>query len=256
MTLSNKNGSGTMPVDKKRAAQALADRALAAQRKVDALALARKALELDGECTDAQVVRAREEAGPSKAQIAQLKIIVDRAEARLGTPFLREHRGDLWEIEEARPYLRARMALASLYERSGRAALAVPHLESVLAFDAEDHLGARHRLVCCLLAAGDLKALAEFLKKREGEGSVFMAWAALLARIREGAGKSAEQALLDARRANPYFEEFLTGRRRLPRELPGNPEPGSPEEAAAALKLFGDTWGNDREGMYWLFKHG
>ena len=239
----------------KQAAQALADQALGSRKKTDALELARRALELDGECTDAQVVMAREETRTAKLYASRLKLIVDRAEAKLGAPFLHDHRGRLWAIFEARPYLRARMSLAAALEKSAKPSLAILHLEALLALDAQDHLGARYRLVCCLLAANDLKALTTLLKRREGDVSAFMAWAALLEAIRSKNEKGAEAALLRARRINPYFEEYLTGRRKLPKQVPAIVDPGSPEEAASALRLFGETWANDREGIYWLFRH-
>ena len=48
MTVPNKNGSGATPVNKRQAAQALADRALAARHKADALALAHRAIDRIG----------------------------------------------------------------------------------------------------------------------------------------------------------------------------------------------------------------
>ena len=81
------------------------------------------------------------------------------------------------------------------------------------------------------------------------------AWAAVLERIRSKTEIGAEKALARARMINPYFEEYLTGRRKLPKQIPDISAPGSPEEAASALRIFGETWGNDREGMYWLFRH-
>jgi tetratricopeptide (TPR) repeat protein len=256
MTPQSRTEPGPPSGSRKKAAQALADQALNGRRKADLLELARRALELDGECTDAQVLLAREEAASPKDLAARLKIIVDRAEAKLGAPFLHEHRDQLWEIPEARPYLKARLALAAAHEKCGRPALAIPHLEELLKIDAQDHQGARYRLVCCLLAANNGKSLTALLKRWEGEPSAFMAWAALLERIRSKADKGAEKALLHARLVNPYFEEYLTGRRMLPKRIPVLSTPGSPEEAALAFRLFGETWANDREGMYWLFKHG
>jgi tetratricopeptide (TPR) repeat protein len=256
MTPQSRTEPGLPSGNRKRAAQALADQALHGRRKAELLDLARRALELDGECTDAQVLLAREEAASPKDLAARLKIIVDRAEAKLGAPFLHEHRAQLWDIPEARPYLKARLALAIAHEKSGRPALAIPHLEELLKIDGQDHQGVRFRLVCCLLAANDMKSLTAALKRWEGESSAFMAWAALLERIRSKSEKGAEKALLHARRINPYFEEYLTGRRMLPKQIPARSDPGSPAEAALAIRLFGETWANDREGMYWLFKHG
>jgi tetratricopeptide (TPR) repeat protein len=236
-------------------AQRFADQARAAKLRSKALDWARKALELDGECTDAQVVLAREEAIPPRQLVDRLRTIVERAEARLGTPFLREAKGRLWDIPEAHPYLRARQALAEAWERAGKPAQGIPHLEELLRIDPLDHLGARCQLVRCLLAANDLKRLGALLKDNVADSSAFFAWASVLERIRSGADRGAEQALTAARKINPFVEEFLTGQRRLPKQIPDNVSPGSPEEAAQTLRLFGEVWSNDREGMYWLFRH-
>ncbi len=237
-------------------AQKLADRARRAKSRTETLELARKAMDLDGECTDAQVLLAQEET-PSPRQLAtRLRTIVERAEARLGAPFLRDHRYELWNIPEAHPYLRARLALAEAFERAGKAAQSLPHLEELLKIDPQDRLGARHRLVRCLFAANDLKRLGALLKEAPGEPAAFYAWASVLERVRSGSAKGAERALETARAANPHVEAFLTGRAKLPRQVHGAAEPGSVEEAVQVLRLFGEIWQNDREGMYWLFRQG
>lgn len=241
--------------DKLRDARALVDLALRSSRKQESLALAREALELDGECTEAQIILAHEAARTPKELASLLRTITDRAEAKLGTPFLRDHLGRLGDLAEARAYLSAKMHLAEALEKAGRPALAIPHLEDLLNADREDRLGARYRMVRCLLATHDLKRLAAFLKVWEAESSAFLAWAAVLERIRSKSGKDAEKALKHARSINPHFEDFLNGRRKLPKRTLGACEPGSVEEAALAFRLFGETWTNDREGLYWLFRH-
>ncbi len=235
-------------------AQKLADQARKAKSRSEALAHARKALELDGECTDAQVLLAIEEIAVPKLLATRLRTIVERAEARLGTPFLREHRHRLWELPEVHPYLRARLAFADACERAGRPSQGIPHLEELLRIDPMDHLGVRPRLVRNLLIANDLKRLGTLLQEMGGGPSAFFAWAAVLERVRSGSPKGADKALATARRINPYVEEFLTGQRRLPKQITEGGEPGSLEEAAYTLRLFGEIWINDREGMYWLFR--
>ena len=85
-------------------------------------------------------------------------------------------------------------------------------------------------------------------------GLVGAAWATVLARLKAQNEKAARKALEHARKVNPAVEEFITGRQKLPRKLPEFATPGSPEEAAETLKLFGEVWSNDREALYWLFK--
>lgn len=241
--------------DADRAAQELADRALAARSRSKALELAQMALARDPECTDAQIVLLQEESLLPKECTSRLKAILNRAETRLGASILLEHRGSLWEVARARPCLRARMALALAQEKAGKPRLAIRHLETLLALDAQDHLGARFRLVCCLLAIRDPRALATPLKHWEDEDALFMAWAALLERIHAKDERGAEQALVRARQGNPHVEDYLTGRCKRPKRVPDTVLPGSPGEALACLLHFGETWASDREGMYWLFRH-
>jgi len=233
-------------------AQTLADLAREAEKPAQALELAQQALELDGECTDAQVILAQAETPSPRLLARQLRVIVDRAEARLGTPFLREQRGRLWEIPEAQPYLRARLMLAETLEKAGRPIAAIPHLEGILALDPADHLGVRIRLVLVLLAAKQFKTLPTVMAHLE-EGP-FKAWANVLARLKAQDEKAARTALEKARLTNACVEEFLTGRRKAPRKLEEDVTPGSPEEALLTLKLFGETWTSDRDALYWLFR--
>jgi len=233
-------------------AQELAYQALEAEKRSDSLSLARKALALDGECTDAQLILARVELPSPRALAKQLRLIASRSEAKLGAPFLQQYRGGLWGIAEARPYLRAKFALADALEKAGKSADAILHLEALLTMDPSDPLGARVPLVRCYLSAGKLQPLESLLKARLD--SAFFAWATVLARLKAQNEKAARKALEHARKVNPAVEEFITGRQKLPRKLPEFATPGSPEEAAETLKLFGEVWSNDREALYWLFK--
>lgn len=241
-------------LDIHQAAQELAFQALEAEKPSDALALARKALELDGECTDAQILLAQAELASPRALAKQLRLVAARAEARLGAPFLQQYRGRLWEIAEARPFLRAKAAVAEALEKAGKSTDAILHLEAVLAMDPADHLEVRLPLARCYLAAGKLQPLEALLKTEED--SPFLAWATVLARLKAQNEKAARKALEHARKVAPLVEEFLTGRQKLPRKPKSAPEPGTPEAAAATLKQFGELWSNDREALYWLFKQG
>lgn len=233
-------------------AQDFAYQAMEAGKASEALVLARKAMELDGECTDAQVLLAKAELASPRALAKEIRLIASRAESRLGTPFLQQFRGKLWEIVEARPFLRAKASLAEALERAGKSADAILHLEALLAMDPADHLKARLPLVRCYLSAGKLQSLEPLLKK--DADFPFMAWATVLARLKAGNEKAARKALERARKIAPLVEDFLTGRQKLPRKQKPSHEPGPSEIAAATLKLFGELWNNDREAMYWLFK--
>jgi tetratricopeptide (TPR) repeat protein len=239
-------------------AQRLALKARQTDKSAQALELARQALALDGECTDAQVILAQAEHASPRLLARALRVVVERAEARLGAPFLREHRGRLASVPEAQPYLRARLALVIALEKAGRPTDAAMHLEGMLAMDPTDALGIRPRLICACLSAKRLKPLAVWMDEAKGDAKLglFMAWAEVLMRLKAQDEKGARKSLERARGLNANVEGLLTGRCKAPRRLADVIEPGSIEEALATLKLFGEVWIGDREAMYWLFKQG
>lgn len=238
--------------DRRIQAQELAFQALESEKPSESAILAREALALDAECVDAQTLLVRLEQPSPRLQARQLRLISSRAEAKLGTLYLQQHRGHLWERAEARPFLRAKRALAEALEKAGKAMEAILHLEAMLILDPDDPLDARTALIRCYLASGQLKPLEELLK-REPE-SAFIAWTIVLARIKARNEKAARKALDHARQQNPLVEAFLTGRQKQPRRLKDHIEAGSPEEAVQVLKRFGEVWNNDREALYWLFR--
>ena len=235
-------------------AQGIALKARQADKPALALELARQALAIDGECTDAQVILAHAEHASPRMLARALRVVVERAEARLGMPFLREYRGRLASVPEAQPYLRARLALAIALEKAGRHGDAAMHLEGMLAMDPTDALAVRPRLICACLAAKRLKPLAVWME--DAKLGLFTAWAEVLMRLKAQDEKGARKALERARGLNANVEGLLTGRCKAPRRLADEVEPGSIEEALTTLKLFGEVWTGDREAMYWLFKQG
>jgi tetratricopeptide (TPR) repeat protein len=234
-------------------AQELAFRAMETHRVGEAEVLARQALVMDRHCIDAQVVVAQTEARSAHELVLRLKSIIRRAESQLGVRRLSYFQGQLWGLLEARPYLRARLALAEAYEEAGEYSQAIPALENILKLNEPDNQGIRFHLLRCHLANDDLQAAGALLKGFKHEHSAFVAWATVLARVRAHSGKGMETAFANAKKVNPYFAEFLRGRR-LPSRRPGFPRPGSPEEAAAAIRFFSRTWRQDRARMNRLLK--
>src|SRR5262249_40949250 len=114
-------------------AQKLAYDAMEAADPDRAAALARQALALDPECSDALYVLALNAAGSRQEQVNLLEQAVAAAERRLGgQSYFEENRGNFWGILETRPYMRVRAALADILRGEGRLAEAVGHYEALL----------------------------------------------------------------------------------------------------------------------------
>lgn len=242
--------------DAKEEAQELAFQALEARSQAEAKALASQALELDPDCIDAlDALAGAESVGPEEAA-HRMKEVAVKAEVALGEDFISENKGQLWGRVEARPYLRARMALASLLERSGKLKEALPHFQALLRFTDGDPQGVRYHLARCYASLGQTKPLQHLLATWESDPGPVWAYMHVLLQLRLKQEKAARKALERARSLNPHVEGFLTGKTKLPKEFPFAAAPSSPEEAAAALRFLAPAWTADREAMYWLFKLG
>lgn len=239
-------------------AQELAYRAMEADSLQASGDLARKALALDPGCIDAMNVMAAVEAADPEDYVTRMKALVAKAESELDKTVLKEHKGQLWGVLEARPYLRARLGLGALLEKSGRFKEALPHFEQLLELNESDNQGVRHHLIRTGLALGRLKELTALLKRFKDDDSAIMTWADVYIRVKSKNMKDIAKAMETARKANPLVEEFLTGKRRIPKKkiVPVFYAPGSEEEALVVLSFVGEAWLNDRAAMYWLMKGG
>lgn len=237
-------------------AQEWAFQALEASSPAEARELAAKALALDPDNVDARHAAALHGGQGPEETADHLKVVAVEAEQTLGGDFIQAEKGRLWGHLQARPYLRARMALAVLLEHSGKPKEALPHFEALMRFSQGDPQGVRIHLARCLAVLGRFQALGPLLEAfPEDEGAAWV-WLRALERHQSGTEAEARAALGRARSRNPHVEAFLTARAKPPREVPPDPEPGGPEEAALALRILGPAWAPHRDALTWLMRQG
>lgn len=237
-------------------AQEWAFLALEAGHAGEARDLAAKALALDPGNVDARHAAALHGGLGPEETADRLKVVAVEAEQALGGDFIQAEKGRLWGHLQARPYLRVRMALAVLLERSGKPREALPHFEALMRFSQGDPQGVRIHLARCLAVLGRFQPLKPLLDAFPDEEGAVWAWLRVLERHQAGTELEALATLGKARSRNPHVEGFLTAQAKPPRDLPGGPEPGSPEEAAVALRTLGPAWAPHREALTWLMRQG
>ena len=112
----------------------------------------------------------------------------------------------------------------------------------------------RYGLLGLYLQENRVKDAARLLKKYKGEikYSAFMAWGAVLERFLAGKPDAAVKALAVARKQNGHVEEYLKGRRKLPKKSAGHYSPGSREEAEICAELQKSVWDAHPEAVKWL----
>ena len=217
------------------------------------VSLAKKALAISPLCADAYVLLALNEARTLEDELALYRKEVEAGEEALGQTALREEVGNFWGILETRPYMRARHGLAITLWKLGSYDDAIAHYEALLSLNPDDNQGIRYLLLDCLLIRGRDDDATKLLKRYDEESSHWLFAHALASFRRWGDSDKARRALLRARNTNPYVADYLLGRKKLPRSLPGYVSWGGEDEAASYVSHTGAAaWGATSGALAWL----
>jgi tetratricopeptide (TPR) repeat protein len=233
-------------------AQELAADAMEAPTKARALALSRRALQLDPDCVDALTNLAALESKTPEQAIERLELAVAAGERSLGADYFRENMGYFWGLHETRPYMRARHRLADMLLDAERLDEAIGHLEAMLELNPNDNQGVREILLGAYLTVSNLEGARRVLAVYADDCSAVFAWVRVLERLLSQQFKEAEAALAEARKANRFVEVYLTGAKKLPRKMPGMYSLGSIEEAQLCLETLTGALAAHRESLFWI----
>lgn len=218
--------------------------------------LARRALDLCPDCADAYVILAQEDAKTREAALGLFKKGVDAGKRALPAGVFEKSQGKFWEVMETRPYMRARLGLAECLWDLGKKDEALGHLRELMRLNPVDDQGVRYILLQCLLESGADEELGDLLKLHGKDTSPEIGYTrALWLFRREGRSKSADAALAEARRANPYVPDYLLKRKPLPTRIPTVAEEGGEAEAEAYAAGALDAWNRTLGAADWLAAH-
>lgn len=215
--------------------------------------LARKALKVSEDCTDAYVLLAEEAARTPQEALELYENGMRAAERTLGAEIFTEHAGHFWGITETRPYMRARAGLATVLWEVGRHDEAIDHLHDLLRLNPNDNQGLRYFLATTLLHTGRYAQLSRLLKSYSEESTAYWTYTtALLTFIQEGETVASNRALRQALEANPYVTEYLLGHEDIPRRLPDFVGFGDENEAVDYVSGNFHLWARTPGALPWL----
>lgn len=219
-----------------------------------ALRLAREAALLDPRCVDAHFIIAEAESRTDTEFVERLKRIVEIGAWDLGQEFFRKHRGHFWDMFESRPYMRVRAELAHTLMELGRVDEAIKHYEAMLILNPNDNQALRYFLLNCYLLADRPAGAGKLLRKYKGETkrSAILAWGLVLERFLSEDPEGLRQALQAARRINPHVERYLSGKRKMPRDVPDYYTPGKESEAIVCVDILAPAWRQHPTAVSWL----
>ena len=127
-------------------AQAMVYEALETESARKRRQLARRALKTSGDCADAYVLLAEEDAGSLEETRELYQKGVEAGERALGRETFEEDAGYFWGILETRPYMRARQGLAFCLWELGERQETIDHYKQMLDLNSDDNLSIRHEL--------------------------------------------------------------------------------------------------------------
>jgi tetratricopeptide (TPR) repeat protein len=219
------------------------------------VALAKKALKTSPLCADAHVLLAQETARSIEDALQHYRRGVEAGEKALGAAAFRDDVGHFWGILETRPYMRARQGLAQSLWESGAREEAVTHYQDMLRLNPNDNQGVRYIMLDCLLTLGRDEEAGKLLKRYKNDGAAAWEWSGTLALFRrDGDSPGSRKALTRAVRANVHVSDYLLGRKKLPRDLPGFISMGGEDEAIAYAHDAAEAWAAAPGALAWVEK--
>lgn len=240
-------------------ARDLALDALSAETEEAAEEMARRALAIDPNCSDALLLLAQLEELQEPEFVAALEAAVAAAERNLPAGFIEQHRGHLGEQEDAHPYLRARHQLAlALFEGGEEGAedeeidQAIAHLEDLLDLAPEEYLGFAYILLGAYLIDQRLVQARQLLERFSEDTGLVMQLGRVMVLAKAGEREQARLVLQQAVLQNRNLRAALAHPEVLGKPVEDDYEPGSPDEARHALQVTLFPFMDDPELVQWL----
>ncbi|HHY19914.1 MAG TPA: hypothetical protein GX522_08455 [Firmicutes bacterium] len=209
----------------------------------DALKYCKKALKIDKNCLDAEILMIQLTAEDGEDAKRKYEKLLKKAEKHLKDEgvFVDENIGHFWGIVGTRPYMRLKYSYADLLIKQGKYKKAIAECENLLVLSENDNLGVRYLLLSLYALFEDEKNTINLYKKYEEEQSVQMLLPIVALYYKLDDYKKAEIYLEKLNKANPKVKEVFQAINSLPDF--GELEPinfngyrlGSKEEVLTAL---------------------
>jgi uncharacterized protein YecA (UPF0149 family) len=215
--------------------------------------LADQALKLNPYCTDAYVILAEDEDYLDEAAM-MFRRGMEVGEQALGKEFFKENKGHFWGLIETRPYMRAKAhyaeALYSLEDVDG----AIQQFEELLELNPIDNQGVRDSLFVAYLDKEELVKARELMEKYDEEDTRAAYNKLLLELSENGFTVKAKKLFKEAKKANKFVPAYLTGKKRMPDELPDFYGFGDENEAIDYIGMHQHLWEKIKGLAEWMKK--
>lgn len=218
------------------------------QTRVD---LARRAIALSADCSEALILLA-EMANSRKQALLLYEKAVEAAARVLGPETFRVAEGYFWGLPGSWPYMKARLGLAEALWVSGRRIEATDHLATMIKLNPDDNQGLRYVLAGWLLNLDRLDDLEALLEKFDEDSTTWAYTKAHLAFRRNANSPSARKLLTAAKKINKHVLDYLIGRKPLPSQPPNYYRPGDDDDAILYVASQLAAWKSVPGAIAWV----
>jgi len=219
----------------------------------EAIALARQALEVSPDCSDAYLLLSDIDTETQEAEMALVEEAVRAGERALGPDAFEEDVGHFWGLVTTRPYMRARLRLAELLSIRGEHDQAIDHCRELLRLNPNDNQGVRYQLCDLFFEIGNDEEVLKLLGQYKNDASAEWSYCLALVLFRtEGESEAANSALDEALEFNPHVPAFLLGRKAIFDYITEYVRPHSEEEAAGYALSGIQHWRETYGAVRWL----
>jgi tetratricopeptide (TPR) repeat protein len=228
---------------------------ISAGHEQKAARLCNEALAIYPDCVDALTMLAEIKCRRVNDYVDELWRVIEAGRRDLGAKCFKEDKGHFWGLIETRPFMRAMAQLAFALLDWGtpeRVDEAIGIFEEMLDLNPDDNQGVRDWLAGCYLARRRYEDAAALFDRYPDDWLAAPIWArVLLAHVTEGEERASE-LLVEARKRNEHVEQYLTGRKRRPKNRPGMYSPGDNTEAVCCAEMLWEAWKVHPKARAWL----
>lgn len=182
-----------------------------ATSKKKALQYAKKALELEPNNLDAEVMVAELSTSSVEKLLDKYESLLEKEAKKLEQESYFEDIGDFWVIFETRPYMRLYYSYVQSLIDCGRIKSAVKHSSEMLRLCKNDNLGIRYRLMNLYTYLEDEESAIELFNRYEQEDSAMFLIPLSILYYKQGDLKKSAKYLKELKNTNKDTLEFFKG---------------------------------------------
>ena len=189
----------------------------------------------------------------SPAVMEMLEGVIAHLDQRMGQQFITDNTGMFWMLSETKPYMTLRARHAQLLFNNGQLQAAIDELQQLIKLNPSDNQANRYPLINYLLLAKQWTQVEQLIETFN-ENSLFMLAAKTLRMfVSHGDCDEANHFKKSLRRSSKYFERYITGQLKAPKDIDNCYLPGDKNEVFYYLSESGkEVWRSVDGALFWL----